>query len=61
VLVVADDQGKEIRIPTKDIDKNRETMLSPMPANFGDVVPEADFYHLMAYLLEQRAKEVKKE
>ena len=57
VLVVADDQGKEVRIPTKDIDKNRETMLSPMPANFGDVVPEADFYHLMAYLLDQKAKD----
>jgi putative heme-binding domain-containing protein len=57
VLIVADSEGKEIRIPTKDIDKNRETMLSPMPANFGDVIPEADFYHLMAYLLDQKAKE----
>jgi putative heme-binding domain-containing protein len=57
VLIVVDGEGKEIRIPTKDIDKNRETMLSPMPANFGDVIPEADFYHLMAYLLDQKAKE----
>ncbi len=57
VLIVADAEGKEIRIPTKDIDKNRETMLSPMPANFGDVIPEPDFYHLMAYLLDQKAKE----
>jgi putative heme-binding domain-containing protein len=57
VLVIADDQGKEIRIPTQDIATNRETMLSPMPANFGEVIPEADFHHLMAYLLDQKAKE----
>jgi putative heme-binding domain-containing protein len=57
VLLVADSEGKEIRIPIKEIDKNRETMLSPMPANFSDVIPEADFYHLMAYLLDQKAKE----
>lgn len=57
VLLVADSEGKEIRIPLKEIDKNRETMLSPMPANFGDVIPEADFYHLMSYLLDQKAKE----
>jgi putative heme-binding domain-containing protein len=57
VLIVADGEGKEIRIPTKDIDKNRETMLSPMPANFGDVIPEAEFYSLIAYLLDQKAKD----
>ena len=57
VLVVADAEGKEIRIPTKDIATNRETMLSPMPANFGDVIPEAEFAHLVAYLLDQRAKD----
>jgi putative heme-binding domain-containing protein len=57
VLLVADSEGKEIRIPLKEIDKNRETMLSPMPANFGDVIPEADFHHLMAYLLDQKAKD----
>ena len=56
VLLLADSEGKEIRIPLKEIDKNRETMLSPMPANFGDVIPEADFYNLMAYLLAQKAK-----
>jgi putative heme-binding domain-containing protein len=60
VLVLADTEGKEIRLPLEDIDKNRETMLSPMPANFGDVISEAEFYHLLAYLLEQRAKELPK-
>ena len=57
VVVMADDQGKEYRVPTKEIESNRETALSPMPANFGDVIPETDFAHLMAYLLAQRAKE----
>ena len=61
VLVVADLEGKEQRIPLKDIDINRETMLSGMPANFADVIPEADLYHIVAYLLEQKAKEPKKE
>jgi putative heme-binding domain-containing protein len=57
VVVVADAEGKEFRIPTKDIESNRETMLSPMPANFGDAIPEVEFNHLLAYLLEQKAKE----
>jgi putative heme-binding domain-containing protein len=56
-VVFADDQGKEFRIPSKDIEKNRETTLSPMPANFGETIPEADFHHLMAYLLDQRVKD----
>jgi hypothetical protein len=57
MLVMADDMGKEFRVPTKDIEKNRETTLSPMPANFGEAIPEADFFHLMAYLLDQKGKE----
>ncbi|HJZ60228.1 MAG TPA: PVC-type heme-binding CxxCH protein [Gemmataceae bacterium] len=59
VMVMADDQGKEFRVPLKDIEKERETNLSPMPANFGEVIPAADFPHLMAYLLDQKAKEKK--
>ncbi|QJW95329.1 PVC-type heme-binding CxxCH protein [Frigoriglobus tundricola] len=57
VLVVADLEGREQRIPLKDIAVNRETMLSAMPANFADVVPEADMYHIVAYLLDQKAKD----
>jgi putative heme-binding domain-containing protein len=57
VVVLADAEGKEFRVPTKDIEQNRETALSPMPANFGEVIPEADFFHLMAYLLDQKAKD----
>ena len=56
VLVVADAEGKEVRIPTKEIASNRETMLSPMPANFGEQIMDGDFVHLLGYLLEQRVK-----
>ena len=31
-------------------------MLSPMPANFGEAIPEADFMHLIAYLLDQKVE-----
>ena len=57
VLVLADDQGKEVRIPLKDIEQNRETALSPMPANVADLIPENEFPHLMGYLLSLKAKQ----
>ncbi|MCS6863750.1 MAG: c-type cytochrome, partial [Gemmataceae bacterium] len=57
VLVVADLEGKERRIPLSDIASNRETSLSAMPANFVDTIPEAELYHLLAYLLTQRPPE----
>ena len=60
VLVMADDQGKEYRVPTKDIDVNRETALSPMPANFGETIAPDEFNHLMAYLLAQTVNPPKK-
>lgn len=59
-VVFADAEGKEFRVPTADIEANRETALSPMPANFGETIPEAEFYHLVAYLLAQKAKEPEK-
>ncbi len=57
VLVLADAQGKEVRIPESDVEERAVTSLSPMPGNVADLVPEADFYHLLAYLLEQREKQ----
>jgi putative heme-binding domain-containing protein len=60
VVVVADAQGKEVRVPKKTIEERTASQLSPMPANLVEQIPEADFYNLMAYLLEQRpAKENK--
>lgn len=54
VIVLADAQGKEVRISKKDIDERAVSPLSPMPANQVEQIPEADFYHLLAYLLTQR-------
>jgi putative heme-binding domain-containing protein len=57
IVVMADDKGKETRVPKDDIDEKRSSLLSPMPANMIDAIPEKDFHDLMAYLLTQRAKE----
>jgi putative heme-binding domain-containing protein len=54
VLVLADKEGKEVRVPKKDVEERTTSQMSPMPANFGETVPEADFYHLLAYLLAQK-------
>src|SRR5204863_2220666 len=54
VLVIADQQGKEVRVPKNTVEERSVSPLSPMPANFNDVISEAEFYHLLAYLLEQR-------
>ncbi len=57
VIVMADADGKEVRVPEADVESNVVTALSPMPANFDAVIPEADFPHLLAYLLELKAKQ----
>ncbi len=54
VLVLADNQGKEVRVNVDDVEERRLTPLSPMPANLAEQIPEAEFYHLLAYLLAQR-------
>ncbi|HWB09399.1 MAG TPA: HEAT repeat domain-containing protein [Pirellulales bacterium] len=56
VLVLADSQGKELRLPLADIDDRVLSPLSPMPANVADLVPEGDFYDLLAFLLSQQQK-----
>ncbi len=53
VLVLADAQGKEVRVPRSSIDEKVVSQLSPMPANFADQIPEREFYDLVAYLLSQ--------
>jgi putative heme-binding domain-containing protein len=57
VLVLADNQGKEVRVPKANVEERTLAALSPMPANVLDQIPEADYYHLLAYLLAQRPKE----
>jgi putative heme-binding domain-containing protein len=51
LLVLADNQGKEVRVPKSTIEDRSTTQLSPMPANFVDQVAETDFYNLLAFLL----------
>jgi putative heme-binding domain-containing protein len=54
VLVLADNQGKEVRVPGNTVAERSISPLSPMPANFVDQVSEADFYNLIAWLLTQQ-------
>ena len=54
VLVLADAQGKEVRVPQEEIGQRDVSALSLMPANVPDLVSEADFVHLLGYLLSQR-------
>jgi putative heme-binding domain-containing protein len=54
VLILADSQGKEVRVEKKKVEERTLSNLSPMPANLIEQIPEADFYSLVAFLLEQR-------
>jgi putative heme-binding domain-containing protein len=56
VYVLADSKGKEVRVPKSDVDERIVSQMSPMPADFEKQIPEKDFYDLLAYLLEQKAK-----
>ncbi len=55
VLVLADNTGKEVRVPAAEVLERLVSPLSPMPANFAEQIPEGDFYHLLAFLLAQRS------
>ncbi|MBI2823662.1 MAG: HEAT repeat domain-containing protein [Planctomycetia bacterium] len=56
VLVLADNQGKEIRIPAAEVAERSVSQLSPMPANVADVMSDAEYYNLLGFLLEQKQK-----
>ena len=43
VLIVADAQGKEVRVPRSSVDERSASALSPMPANLVDQIAEGDF------------------
>jgi putative heme-binding domain-containing protein len=57
VLVLADSQGKEQRVPSAEVDERQVVPLSPMPADIADPLSDEEFSHLLAYLLSQRAAE----
>ncbi len=54
ILVLADAQGKDVRVPRDSVEERTIAPLSPMPSNFAAQIPEPDFYRLIAYLLSQR-------
>jgi putative heme-binding domain-containing protein len=55
VLIFIDATGKEIPIPKDQIKNRRDTNLSLMPSNFGEIIAEKDFNDLMAFLLSKNA------
>ena len=57
VIVIADGQGKEQRVPKASVDERLVSQVSPMPSNFAEQIGEAELHQLLAYLLAQRAKE----
>jgi putative heme-binding domain-containing protein len=57
IWVLADQEGKEVRVQKDMVDQRSTLQLSPMPANFGEQITAADFAHLLGYLLEQRVKD----
>jgi putative heme-binding domain-containing protein len=54
VLILADPQGKEIRVPLADIDQQETTPLSPMPGNVNELLKPEEFHGLIEFLLQQR-------
>ncbi len=60
ILVLADNQGKEVRIPLDEIEERVISPLSVMPANVANLVTEADFVDLLGYLLSQRVEQAAK-
>lgn len=54
VLVLANAEGKEVRIAKEDIDQRKESSLSLMPNNFGEQIPESELRDLIGYLQAQK-------
>jgi putative heme-binding domain-containing protein len=57
VIVLADAQGKDVRVPKADVEDRQLSQLSPMPANWSEQIPESEFPNLLAYLLAQKPKD----
>ncbi len=54
ILVLADAQGKEIRVPRNSVVERKVSPLSPMPANFAEQIASEDFDRLLTFLLSHR-------
>ena len=53
-VTIIDSQGKEIVIRKDQIEEQKMTTVSPMPANFSEAISEQDFADLLSYLLGAR-------
>ncbi len=54
IVVIADQEGKEWRIPLADIAGSRKTNLSLMPSNLGETLKEDELRDVLAWLLAQK-------
>lgn len=50
-VTIVDSQGKVLVIREDEIDEQKMTRVSPMPANFSETIPQQDFIDLISYLL----------
>jgi putative heme-binding domain-containing protein len=56
VFIMVDSLAKEKRVSIDDVDKKRTSPLSPMPSDIAEKLKPQDFYNLIAYLADLRAK-----
>jgi putative heme-binding domain-containing protein len=55
LLVLADGTGKEITVSKAQVTERRESEVSLMPENFGEILSGVDFNDLMAFLMSKKA------
>ena len=53
-LSIVDSQGKETLLPNSEVEERIQSVLSPMPANVSEILNEAQFHDLLAYLMSLR-------
>ncbi len=56
LTIIANQKGEEVSFSTDEIEAEKVSALSIMPENWGEVIKEAEFQHLLGYLLNQRQK-----
>ena len=53
-LSIVDSQGKETLLQNSEVEERIQSVLSPMPANVSEILNEAQFHDLLAYLMSLR-------
>jgi putative heme-binding domain-containing protein len=51
LLILADSTGKEVPVRKADVDRRAVSPLSPMPSNFGELLPANDLNDLVTFLI----------